>query len=70
MPDYAKAFPNSPIMHVDGDTQIACIDLPGETVRCIRKKPKLRVVLRKHRDVVFDINLGLGGQYSVESEQS
>ncbi|GLR27102.1 hypothetical protein [Limnobacter litoralis] len=70
MPDYAKAFPNSPIMHVDGDTQIACNDLPGETVRCIRKKPKLRVVLRKHRDVVFDINLGLGGQYSVESEQS
>lgn len=70
MPNYAKAFPNSPIMHVDDDTQIACIDLPGETVRCIRRKPKLRVVLRKHRDVVFDINLGIGGQFSVESDES
>lgn len=70
MPNYAKAFPNSPIMHVDDDTQIACIDLPGETVRCVRRKPKLRVVLRKHRDVVFDINLGIGGQFSIESDES
>lgn len=60
----------SPVLEVDNDTQVTCIDLPGEPIRCVRTKPKLRVVLRKHRDVVFDIKLGSGGSYSVESEKS
>jgi hypothetical protein len=60
----------SPMLEVDNDTQVTCIDLPGEPIRCVRTKPKLRVVLRKHRDVVFDIKLGSGGSYTVESEKS
>jgi hypothetical protein len=44
-----------------------CIDLPGETVQCWRSSDKVRVVLRKHRDVIFDINLQAGASYSVES---
>lgn len=58
------------VLEVDKDTQVTCIDLPGEPIRCVRTKPKLRVVLRKHRDVVFDIKLGSGGSYTVESEKS
>lgn len=60
----------SPVLEVDNDTQVTCIDLPGEPIRCVRTKPKLRVVLRKHRDVVFDIKLGSGSSYTVESEKS
>jgi len=58
------------VLEVDKDTQVTCIDLPGEPIRCVRTKPKLRVVLRKHRDVVFDIKLGSGASYTVESEKS
>lgn len=60
----------SPVLEVDNNTQVTCIDLPGEPIRCVRTKPKLRVVLRKHRDVVFDIKLGSGSSYTVESEKS
>jgi hypothetical protein len=49
-----------------------CIDLPGESVQCWLGggTDKLRVILRKHRDVIFDLNLGNGKSYSVESTES
>ena len=49
-------------------TQDVCIDLPGETVQCWRSSDKIRVVLRKHRDVIFDIALQPGALYTVESK--
>lgn len=52
------------------DTQRVCIDLPGEDIRCYVHKPKLQIVLRKHRDVIFDIKLFKGTQYTVEADQS
>ncbi|MBP7484416.1 MAG: hypothetical protein KA781_03835 [Aquabacterium sp.] len=55
---------------VPPDTQQACIDLPGEAVRCVVHKPKLEVMLRKHRDVIFDVNLRSDLQYTVEAEDS
>lgn len=33
--------------------QEVCIDLPGETVQCWRSADNLKVVLKKHRDVIF-----------------
>ena len=49
-----------------------CIDLPGETVQCWigGGTDKLKVILRKHRDVVFDIHLGNGKTYTLESTES
>lgn len=49
-----------------------CIDLPGESVQCWigGGTDKLKVVLRKHRDVIFDIRLGDGKTYTVESTES
>lgn len=47
--------------------QDVCIDLPGEAVSCWRSSDKIRVILRKHRDIFFDINLKVGTTYSVES---
>jgi hypothetical protein len=47
--------------------QDVCIDLPGETVQCWRSSDKIRVILRKHRDVIFDINLSKDAIYTVES---
>lgn len=47
--------------------QEACIDLPGEAVKCWRSSDKVKVILRKHRDVIFDINLTPGVTYTVES---
>ena len=44
----------------------ACIDLPGEPVNCWADTD-LTVLLRKHRDVVFDIELKKGATYSVEA---
>ena len=41
-----------------------CIDLPGEPVNC-RAETELTVLLRKHRDVVFDIKLHAGATYTV-----
>lgn len=50
--------------------QDVCIDLPGETVQCWRSSDNIRVILRKHRDVIFDLNLGQGQDYTVESTGS
>lgn len=49
-------------------SQEHCIDLPGETVRCWRSTDHIKVILRKHRDVFFDINIKAGGTYTVESK--
>lgn len=50
--------------------QEVCIDLPGETVQCWHSAENLTVILKKHRDVIFDINLGGGATYTVESSAS
>jgi hypothetical protein len=55
---------------VPDDTQQVCIDLPGEEVRCYVHKSKLEIMLRKHRDVIFDIQLFKGMSYTVEADQS
>lgn len=47
-----------------------CIDLPGEVLQCTLRSDKLKVILRKHRDVIFDIKLGNGKSYTVEATQS
>lgn len=49
-----------------------CIDLPGETVHCWigGGTDKLKVILRKHRDVIFDIHLGNGRTYTLETTES
>lgn len=52
------------------DVQQHCIDLPGENVQCFIHKPNLEVVLRKHRDVIFDIKLKAGEIYTVYSTES
>ncbi len=48
-------------------TQDVMIDLPGETIQCWRSSDNIRVILRKQRDVFFDINLKAGSTYTVES---
>lgn len=53
-----------------GTWQEECIDLPGETVQCLRRKDNIRIILRKHRDVIFDLKLGHGKSYTVEATQS
>lgn len=52
------------------DTQRTCIDLPGEAARCYFYKSNLQIMLRKHRDVIFEISLGKGATYTVEADQS
>jgi hypothetical protein len=49
-----------------------CIDLPGESVQCWigGGTDKLKVILWKHRDVIFDIHLGNGKTYTLESTES
>src|SRR3954471_22918738 len=49
-----------------------CIDLPGESVQCWigGGTDKLKVILRKHRDVIFDIHLGNGKTYTLETTES
>lgn len=49
-----------------------CIDLPGESVQCWigGSTDKLKVILRKHRDVIFDIHLGNAKTYTLESTES
>ena len=50
--------------------QKVCIDLPGESVSCWSDKvKKIRVVLRKHRDVIFDISLNDDALYTVQAER-
>lgn len=51
-------------------TQRVCIDLPGEEFSCYVTEPNVEVMLRKHRDVVFDIKQDNGASYSVEADQS
>lgn len=48
--------------------QVTCIDLPGEAVKCWRSHAHLQVVLRKHRDVIFNIKLFKGMAYTVHAE--
>lgn len=50
--------------------QSVCIDLPGETVRCWRSTDKVQVILRKHRDVIFDLKSSSERKYTVESTGS
>ncbi|WP_325342943.1 hypothetical protein [Trinickia sp.] len=45
-----------------------CIDLPGEPVECWAETD-VTVLLRKHRDVIFDIELLRGATYSVEATE-
>jgi hypothetical protein len=49
-----------------------CIDLPGESVQCWigGGTDKLKVILRKHRDVIFDIHFGNNETYTVQSTES
>jgi hypothetical protein len=58
----------------DGDLTVQehCIDLPGESVQCWigGGTDKLKVILRKHRDVIFDIHLGNGKTYTLETTES
>ena len=64
----AERKPSKPAL--PEDTQQACIDLPGEDVHCYIYKPKLQIMLRKHRDVIFEIALFKGMTYTVEADQS
>lgn len=50
--------------------QDVCIDLPGEPVQCWRSSDNIRVILRKHRDVIFELKLEQGRSYTVESSGS
>jgi len=50
--------------------QTVCIDLAGESVQCWRSTDNVQVVLKKHRDVVFDLKLGAQRTYTVESTGS
>ncbi|MGF6993827.1 hypothetical protein [Paraburkholderia sp. GAS32] len=43
-----------------------CIDLPGEPVECWAETD-VTVLLRKHRDVIFDVHLSKGKTYTVEA---
>src|SRR5438132_541720 len=56
----------------DLTVQEHCIDLPGESVQCWigGGTDKLKVILRKHRDVIFDIHLGNGKTYTLEAAES
>jgi hypothetical protein len=50
--------------------QDVCIDLPGETVQCWRSSDNVKVTLRKHRDVIFELNLGESRTYTVQATES
>ena len=63
-PQQPKAKPIPP------KTQRVCIDLPGEEFSCYLTEPNLEVMLRKHRDVVFDIKQENGASYTVEADRS
>jgi hypothetical protein len=63
---------NSKTPDSDMVVQEHCIDLPGESVQCWigGGTDKLKVILRKHRDVIFDIHLGNGKTYTLEATES
>lgn len=47
------------------------IDLPGQPIQCwTTDYDKITVILRKHRDIVFDIDMRAGKTYIVWAEQS
>lgn len=48
--------------------QEVCIDLPGQYVQCWRSSDNVKVILRKHRDIIFDINLTKNAIYTLESK--
>lgn len=50
--------------------QTICINLPGESVQCWRSTDKVQVILKKHRDVIFDLRLAANRTYTVESTGS
>jgi hypothetical protein len=53
------------------EAYVTCIDLPGEAVQCwSNKAKKVKVILRKHRDMLFDIDFGTGESYCLYSEAS
>ncbi|RAD11361.1 hypothetical protein DN523_07995 [Burkholderia multivorans] len=45
-----------------------CIDLPGEPVSCWAETD-VTVLLRKHRDVIFDLHISKGASYTVEAPE-
>jgi hypothetical protein len=45
-----------------------CIDLPGEPVECW-VETDVTVLLRKHRDVIFDLHIKPGSTYTVEATE-
>ncbi|RQR27513.1 hypothetical protein DIE23_26890 [Burkholderia sp. Bp9143] len=45
-----------------------CIDLPGEPVSCWAESD-ITVLLRKHRDVIFDLHISKGATYTVEAPE-
>jgi len=52
-------------------TVVVPIDLPGQPIQCwIGDAEKVKVILRKPRDVIFDIELCNGRLYNVKSESS
>jgi len=70
MTSILKAIANLP-KPVTPNEQCVYIDLPGETVQCWRRSDNLRVIKRRHRNVVFDLNINAGALYTVEvSEKS
>jgi hypothetical protein len=50
------------------NVQEVSIDLPGQYVECWRSSENVKVILRKHRDVIFDVNLKKNAIYTVESK--
>lgn len=63
MSNQKKSKPTLTVKH-----QEVCIDLPGESVQCWRSSDKVKVILRKHRDIIFDLNLKKDAVYTVESK--
>lgn len=63
-------MPASTARNTEPTQQDVCIDLPGETVQCWRSSDNIKVILRKHRDVIFDLNIGKGKTYTVQSSGS
>lgn len=49
------------------DSQTICVDYGGEMVQCVMGHKKIRIVVRKHREVIFDFDLGDQSTYSVEA---
>lgn len=49
------------------DVQAVCVEYGGEMVQCVLGHKKVRFVVRKHREVIFDFELGDQANYSVEA---